>query len=283
MTWYENNDAYVIDKSLPGAIVRLAGPKGVALLDVFKDGRTTPGWALKGRDGKPGFIENYNKLRFWDKPRKIAYVNNKLPFAIVMRSVNMIMVDIDRHLDDNGADGFVSAAKLNLPVTLAETSKSGNGRHLYYSTDDIWDEQRGFAKYDDAIGLVPGVDIRAVGCSFHHATQRWNNATVAPLPDNLRELLQARQERKTALNTQIESAASNPDTEEAMLLHHSLLLELEKPVAPGKRNMSLFALGSKMKEADYPEWNEAIQKRAKELGLPQDESEKLISNIQQYG
>lgn len=287
MAWYEDPEQYVWDSHLPIEFKDNAGPHGVALVDVYAEGRTTPGWGLlptmkKSGDMDPGFMANYAKRKFWDRPRLIDFDKRKQPFAIVMRSVNIICVDIDRHLGDGGADGFKAAAKLDLPETLAETSKSGEGRHLFYRTDELWDDIVGFGKYDDVIGLAPGVDIRAVGCVYHHQAQRWSHTNLAPLPDELRQMLEVRRIQRQNKQDMLTAAAVDTDSEEALIMWDSLQTELDKPIAPGKRNNTLFALGQQMKTAGFPDWEAAIEKRAGEVGLDPTETDKLIANISRY-
>ena len=62
-----------------------------------------------------------------------------------------------------------------LPPTLAETSKSGDGYHLFYLVDEEWDDEKGYGLLGDRIGIEQGVDIRATGCVYHHPQQRWND------------------------------------------------------------------------------------------------------------
>lgn len=284
MRWYEDRAQFRRKDYLLLPFVEEEGPHGVALVDVYDQGRTTPGWGLTPRDGKPGFMENYAKKKFWPRPRLMDLRKRGQPYAIIMRSVNIIALDIDRHTDDGGADGFKAAAKLDLPETLAQTSKSGAGRHLFYRTDEVWDDQVGFGHWDDVIGLKPGIDVRAVGCIYHYASQWWNDAPLADLPDELHDLLEARKAKKEAAERILRSAANAPiDDEEALIVHDTLLQELNKPIDTGKRNISLFAIGSKMKTANYPNWEAEIERRAGELGLGAIETTKLVGNIQKYG
>lgn len=284
MPWYESSTPFTVSTPVPDDLRAQAGPHGVALVDVYPDGRTSAGWGLTAPDGKPGFMENYANKRFWERPRAIAARKNRKPFAIVMRSVNVIAVDIDRHTDDGSPDGFRAAAKLDLPVTLAQTSKSGHGRHLFYRTNETWDEKTGFGHWDDVIGLVPGVDVRAVGCIYRHATQHWVPYDLAEIPEQLTEMLEQRRERRLAAAQQRAAiAAAPPDDEEALIMHDALLRELDQPIRPGKRNTTLFAIGSKMQEAGFPGWEDQVTRRADEVGLSQNEASKLVSNIIRYG
>ena len=282
MSWYEDQAQYAWLSPLPREIEVLGGPYGVALVDVFREGRTTPGWGLRNEPGKPGFMDNYVSRVFRPKPRVSGFEKGR-PFAIVMRSVRLVMIDIDRHTDDGGADGFVAAAKLDLPPTLAETSKSGSGRHLFYSVPDTWDEAEGFAMYDDVIGLVPGVDVRALGCSYRYPSQRWSHHEITELPEHIAELLTDRKNRKIAQRQMLAATAASPDTEEALIVQHTLLAELAKPIPNGKRNTSLFAIGTKLRDAGVDNWENKLLARAEEVGLEDEEATKIVSNIQRYG
>lgn len=284
MTWYENDASFDREDFLLLPFVEEEGPHGVALVDVYASGRTTPGWGLQGANGKPGFMVNYAAKKFWPRPRLIDLQRHHRAYAIVMRSVNIIALDIDRHTDDGGADGFKAAAKLDLPVTLAQTSKSGAGRHLFYRTDEIWDDELGFGHWDDVIGLKPGIDVRAVGCIYHYASQRWNREPLADLPDELHDLLEARKAKKEEVERILRSATSDDITdEERLIMHDTLIQELNKPIDTGKRNVTLFAIGTKMKTAGVPDWEARLHQRALDVGLPDAEAAKLVSNVQKYG
>ena len=73
------------------------------------------------------------------------------------------------------------------------------------------------------------------------------------------------------------------DPEEIAIMHDQLLDELKKPIPAGRRNQSLFAIGHKLKEAEVPDWESLILDRASQIGLDDDESEKLVANISRYG
>ena len=86
-----------------------------------------------------------------------------------------------------------------LPPTLAETSKSGNGYHLFYLvSEDEWDPNAGFGMFGDRIGIEQGVDFRGTGCVYHYQSQRWNDRPLAELPDRIKDRLKAAQQRKAA-------------------------------------------------------------------------------------
>lgn len=289
MTWYEDGGQYGAPErlALPQQLIDLGGPHGVALLRVYSGGKTQRGWGLQESvraDGQrvPGFMENYTKDRFWPTPKLVGFTNNRLPFAIVMRSLNALMVDIDRHLQDDGADGFLAAAKLDLPPTLAETSRSGAGRHLFYRLPDTWDDDLGFAMVDDVIGLEPGIDVRATGCSYRYPSQRWNHEAIVDAPQWLLDRLLERTQRKTLAAQMFAAAAADPDSPEALIMQDTLIQELNKPVQPGKRNVTMFAIGGKMYQAGVPDWDNLLRKRATEIGLEDEEIEKIVRNVTKH-
>lgn len=250
----------------------LWGPKGAALVQLWPDGRTTQGW------GRDEFMANYNALEF--NPRRIiyGYTKGRWAFAFVMRGARMICVDID---GKNG--GFDHASELGfLPPTTAEVSMSGNGYHLFYEVEDEWDEREGFGRYRDVIGLVTGVDIRAVGCVYHKPTQRWNSRPLAKLPEYLSQTLLAKTAEKERVMSNIAKTVQL-EGDELLMLHDELFHELQRPIPAGKRNLSLFAIGSKMRAAEYPNWEAALEARGADIGLDDDEVQKIISNIGTYG
>lgn len=280
MQWFET-DAFTVETPLPGTLVARAGPRGVALVDVYSDGRTTGGWGLESVKHPP-FMQSYLSNVFWARPRIRAFELRGSPFAIVMRSVNVVAVDIDRHLTDGGADGFVGALKLELPATLAETSRSGDGRHLYYTTDEPWDPQRGYGELDDVIGLAPGVDVRTVGCVYRYEPQRWNHREMAPLPQSLGLAIATRKERRQARTAALAAAASGADEVEIAIMFDQLIQDLNQPIKSGSRNNTLFAIGKQMKDSGMEDWESHVQKRAQEVGLDSSEISKLLGNIEKY-
>src|SRR5690606_23965003 len=130
-------------------------------------------------------------------PRKAlyGYEKDRHGFAFVNRSMRVLTVDID---GKNGGLQHVLALG-NMPYTKAEISKSGNGYHLFFETDQVWDDEIGFDSFGDHIGIVQGVDIRDIGCVFHWKQQRWNDRPIAPLPDFLADLLTKKREMQRAL------------------------------------------------------------------------------------
>ena len=287
--WWMDNTQYTRDEPQPFPL-GLAGPLGVATVAVFGDGTTSAGWGLQGRkngDGtrEPGFMQKYLKKEFAQKITAVKYRKFRHPFAYVMRSLSIICVDID---GKNG--GFDSTVNLgDLPPTLAERSKSGNGVHLFYQVEDEWDEEVGFGRFSDHLGIVQGIDIRATGCVYHYPTQRWNDRPIETLPSRLEQLLSKKETVKRALHGSTPVVLTFTDDEDKenylmaqMLTHEELLSELEKDVVPGNRNNTLFSIGAKMKDANVPDWQNRLATRAAQLGLADEESVKLLQNIERY-
>lgn len=277
--WWMTDD-YSVDHTVPPVFDQFTGPKGLALVKAWPDGRTQKGWGLNPPKGEAeGFMPRYNRGEFNDRRVLYGYARNRWAFAFIMRALKLVCVDID---GKNG--GFVGAKKLGpLPKTLAETSKSGNGYHLFYSVDEEWDEDKGFGLLADRIGIEEGVDIRATGCVYHHENQMWNGQGIAPLPAYLQELLLHREQKVSAAYQHIDAVLSNGDDMEVLMMHDALLDELKKPIPSGKRNITLFAIGNKMRQAEVPGWDDLLRARASDVGLPDDEVEKLVSNISTYG
>lgn len=253
----------------------LSGPLGPAYVQVFPDGSTAPGW------GGKQFMEKYRKRAFHARRAVAIYERHTTPFALVMRSVSMVCIDID---GKNG--GFDSAAALNLPVTLAETSKSGNGYHLFYLTDDHWDVGSGFANLNDRISFRQGVDIRGVGCVYHWPTQQWNAKRPVQLPDHIRMELTKKSsdiEVRVAEITRLRDSTDPDEQEEFLIMQDTVQSKLTQPIPAGRRNNTLFAIGAEMCVAQVPGWEEQIYNRAVEVGLDDLEAEKLVKNIRRYG
>lgn len=249
----------------------LWGPNGAAMVQLWNNGTTNTGW------GRDTFMKEYKRNAFNPKRILHGYEKGAWNFAWIMRSANLVCIDID---GKNG--GLDHATELGfLPPTAAETSKSGNGYHLFYHTDDSWDAADGFAEYRDHIGIVTGVDIRGTGCVYHYPTQRWNGRDLAILPPHLKLKLQAKRlQQQAASNTIKKTLELEP--EEIAMMHDQMIEDLAKPIPAGKRNNTLFAIGSKMKEAEVPKWEELIEQRAYDVGLEDDEIDKLIRNITNY-
>jgi hypothetical protein len=170
-----------------------------------------------------------------------------------------------------------------LPFTLAETSKSGDGYHLFYATsDDEWDPILGFAEFSDRISIEQGVDIRATGCVYHHRVQRWNGRNIAELPAHLKDRLRKKQQTAAAQTAAIVKVLETEDQEEVLIMQNTLLEDLKKPIPAGRRNNTLFAIGQQLKLAQVPGWEQALHTRATQLGLDMAEADKLVANVQKY-
>ncbi len=269
-------DTYDDDNEIPRQIFDAGGPHGVAITRVWPNGTTDRGW------GMPDFMEAYNKRGFKSKLNVIlsGYRQGKWAFAYIMRSMRIVCIDID---GKNG--GFQHVGKLGmLPLTLAETSKSGNGYHLFYLvSEDEWDPNQGFALFTDRIGIQQGVDIRYTGCVYHHSTQRWNDRRLVELPEHIKQMLRERQQQQAAMYSNITKVLTSGDDEEVLLMHAALIEDLKKPIPQGKRNNTLFAIGSQMAVAQVPDWETLVHDRATEVGLDNDEASKLVNNIASYG
>ena len=66
------------------------------------------------------------------------------------------------------------------------------------------------------------------------------------------------------------------------MMHDEILDRLKKPIKSGKRNNTLFAIGAEMAQAGVPDWETLLADRAVAVGLPPEEIEKLVKNINQY-
>jgi hypothetical protein len=271
--WWTTDD-YTRDELCPEELSDLAGPHGPAYVPVYSDGTTGKGW------GEKAFPDNYFTLRMEPKLWLPGYERKGWALALVMRSVRAICIDID---GKNG--GQQGAAKLGmLPHTLAETSKSGNGHHLFYSVEGLeWSDTSGFAGFRDRIGLAPGVDLRSTGCVFHYPNQLWNDRPIAPMPQHLKDMLLKRQHAVAETVSVIKKTLENGVEEEVLIMQDQLVTDLNKQIPNGKRNSTLFAIGSQMMLAEVPGWEQMVAKRATEVGLGQEEVTKLVNNIAKYG
>lgn len=278
LPWWRT-DLYDGAGAAPDSLVELAGPEGLALVKAWPDGRTDKGWGINPPPGSTeGFMPRYLRGEFNSRRVLFGYNKGRWAFAFVMRSVRLVCIDID---GKNG--GLEYASRLGaLPPTLSETSKSGDGYHLFYTVDEEWDEQTGFGRLSDRIGLEQGVDIRATGCVYHHEQQRWNRRQPVPLPKHLYEALTARDQKVAASKARITSVMSGDDELEILMLKDELTSELAKPIDIGKRNNTLFAIGSQLCEAGVEKWDELLSDRATQLGLDTDEIDKLVRNIERY-
>jgi len=271
LPWWRT-DQYYIDEPVPVILNDLAGPNGVALVKAYDDGKTTGGW------GDDRFMASYQADEFNQRRVLYGYTRGKHAFAFVMRSLRLLCLDID---GKNG--GLEHAKKLGaLPPTMSETSKSGDGYHLFYLLDQEWDAQLGFGSVHDRIGIEQGVDIRATGCVYHHDTQRWNGRAPVALPKYLEDLLRAKQQQRQHQAQHVAAVINSQDETEILLMRDALMTDLAKPIAAGKRNNTLFAIGQQMKTAQIADWPALIEKRADEVGLDVAETEKLVANIQRF-
>jgi len=280
MLWFEHMQNYTDTSPIKPMVT---GPEGYALVHVYPqpegDPKTQPGWGLVGSNGKPGFMENYSARKFDKTTALYQFKTHGSPFALVMRSVQAVCVDID---GKNGGFESVRQGKLGiLPPTLAERSKSGNGVHLFYATDEPWHSSEGFNQFRDMIGVAPGVDIRATGCVYHYAGQAWHDSftALAPVPAELNQILTA---AKTApLMTRAVVAGYTTEEHELAVINATSDLHAANP-APGTRNTTLFALGCKLSALDIPDWEVALFAKATAVGLDPVESRKIISNVIRY-
>ena len=268
--WWES-DSYHGEQPVPKDFEDHAGPQGPALVKVYGSATQT-GW------GEKTFMENYSKGLFNPLRALRRYEKESEPFAFVMRSMSIIAVDVDGK--NNGFTGVKSLGYL--PPTLTETSKSGNGLHLFYAVEDTWSQTLGFHRISDAIGIAQGVDIRYTGCVYHHSTQRWNSRGIAPLPQGLGETLEQREIKRTAFSRHIKQVQHTGDEIEMLMIQTEIMDELTRPIPAGKRNSTLFALGSKMHLAGVEDWNLVLIGRGIQLGLDQEELERLCENIEKY-
>jgi hypothetical protein len=273
-------DEYFSATPIPAEFEQHAGPHGIALVKAWQDGRTSRGWGLKPTEKSPGFMKSYESNTFRSDIVTFGYESGRWSFAFVMRSLRMVCIDID---GKNG--GLVEARKLGmLPYTLAETSKSGDGFHLFYLTsDDQWDSETGFAMFNDRIALEQGVDLRSVGCVYHYKQQRWNTRALAELPQHLKDRLNRDKQRSSGTTDEIIKILDTGDPTEVAMMHDTMITDLNKQIPAGRRNTTLFAIGSQMMQAQIPGWPRLVHDRALALGLDIEEADKLLHNIKKYG
>ena len=279
LPWWRT-DTYAGAYPVPQEFDGLAGPKGIALVKAWPSGVTDQGWGLIGPKDDPGngFAKRYARGEFNHRRVLFGYERGKWAFAFVMRSLRLVCIDID------GKNGGLEHAKRlgKLPPTLAETSKSGDGYHLFYTVDEQWSDEKGFGLLADRIGIEQGVDIRATGCVYHYPQQLWNGRSVQPLPAHLYELLLHREQKIAATTERITKVLDSADELEILMMHDEMVSELAKPIPAGKRNQTLFAIGSQMQTADVPDWQEKIAERAQQVGLDAAEADKIVANIERY-
>lgn len=242
------------------------------LVRVYPEGRTQPGWGIKE------FMNNHNRGAFIPGRAMHFYKKYNQPFAIVMRSVPVICVDID------GKNGGIEMSEvLALPETLAERSKSGNGFHLFYEVpESVWHPVRGYDEFPDLIGLIPGVDIKATGVVYHYPHQRWNSWGLSRIPVSLSALItRASSVRYESRLTR--TGVTGLNEEETVILWDQLRQDLEDTrFVEGGRNQRLYAIGAKMFSAGYPGWDNALYDRGLQIGLEIEELSTIIKNIEKY-
>lgn len=280
--WWRADTDYTVDEAIPQSFLSLAGPKGVAVVRSFDNGKTDPGWGLyrESKPSEPGFMGRYLDNGFDAKRTLAGYNRGAHNFAFIMRSMRLVCIDID---GKNG--GLEHAVRLSpFPHTLAETSKSGDGYHLFYVTpDDVWDDEFGFGGYSDRIAIEQGVDIRGTGCVYHYPSQRWNGYPIAMLPEHLARRLKQSSQKIAARTAEITKTLQSAEDHEVLMMKEALIEDLRKPIPAGRRNNTLFALGSQMKVAEVPDWEKLVEDRALDAGLSSEEAAKLVNNIRLYG
>ncbi len=263
--WYLEPAQYRCEHLQP-EIEEHAGPNGIAAVRVYGE-KTQPGW------GSERFMRNYVRNFF-----AIEKIEEGEPFAFVMRSLRLLVVDID-----GKNDGYAAASKLDLPPTLAETSKSGNGHHLFYSYADEWDEQHGYATQPDRIGMWEGIDIKSSGVVYHHPQQLWNSRAIRPVSDDVWAQLQQRNARDSQLRI-TPSQASEMTDEDLKFKRDVLLIELSRDRKDG-RDTSLWRIGASLLNLGVDEayMAEKILAAGLKWGVPKDTiTSKIIPNIISY-
>lgn len=264
--WFEENEQYRIDDALG----ERQWPQSLALVRVNEDDqKTQSGW------GRSLFARNHERSRFAPTRVLDEFVRFGSPFGIVMRSLPMVCVDID------GKNGGIQASRiLRLGPTLAERSKSGNGYHLFYRVPEAaWNPQYGYEEFSDANGILPGVDIRAVGIVYHYPQQRWNESDIAPVPNSLRRLLA---QRKAEQDRERERKAVPLEGDDLAIAQEKTLERLAGKIMAGKRNQTLFAIGCDLRLYDVEDWEKLLIARGKLLGLDRAELVDIVRHVKRY-
>lgn len=263
--WFEKTEQYTIDDALG----ERAWPHTLSLVRVGDEGKTQAGWS------KEQFMKNYTKGFF--KPDRILreFATEGYPFALLMRSLPMICVDID------GKNGGIQASRiLSLPETLAETSKGGNGYHLFYRVpEEVWHFNYGYNEFPDANALIPGVDIRSIGVVYHHPQQRWNALDPAPLPNTVRKLLNQKKQQQAIEKERREAPLSGSDL---AIAQEQVLESLARKIPSGKRNTTLYAIGCAMLTYQIKNWEDLLMARGTQLGMDQGELRSIVNHVKQY-
>lgn len=264
--WY-TRDAYDVEFFSEVETLPCLWREEVATVEVYKDGKTQPGWS------EAEFIRNYWLGRF-NRVRDASK-----PFAYLMRAFSGFVIDID---GKNG--GIESAKQLNLPPTLAETSKSGNGYHLWYAFPEEyadWSTNGGFDALRDRLSVVPGVDLKAVGCVYHYPQQRWNSRGVRVAPQHLMRTLTVKSGQGADPKV-LRKLVDDKDEREIKRLIDDAMDTLSRPIPQGRRNQTLFAVGSRLHLLGYETWKDDLFKAGQACGLAHDEICKIASNVIVY-
>lgn len=269
MAWFEKHEQYQCSDALPPALI---DQSRLSLIRVYDSGKTQPGW------GAREFVANHTRGHFRPTRALKFFTKHGEPFGIVMRSIPLICVDID---GKNG--GHETARVLNLPVTLAERSKSMNGYHLFYRIPGtLWNTERGYSEFPDVIGLLPGIDIKGTGVVYHYSNQVWNEESVKDAPPRLMELIgRVRDVRQQAKVTR--DGVSSLAEEDKVIVHDQLLDKLEQPIPKGSRNNILYSIATQMYAAEFPAWDSLVYDRGLEIGLEINEIRSIIENVRKYG
>lgn len=274
--WFNDDSQYVIEDGLG----ERSWPLSLSLVHVYErtteEGKTevvtTSGWSKKD------FMTNYTEGKFAPKGylRRFQYGR---AFGFIMRALPLVCIDID-----GKNNGLVAARVLQLPPTLAERSKSGNGYHLFYRLPNAsWDDQYGYAEYGDTNGLVPGVDVRGVGIVYHYPGQRWNTRAPALLSPGMTRLLDAREHsRKVREENNLARRQEALDPEDRVIFQEELLEQLARPLPSGMRNSGLYAWGCRA-DGILPTWEADLTARARQIDLDEDEITRIITNVRKYG
>lgn len=268
--WFEDKGQYIDESPLPSFLnTRYSN---LSLVRIYPEiEKVQPGWGVKE------FAHNQSIGAFRPKRALRFYERYKQPFAIVMRSIPYLCVDID------GKNGGIETSQiLFLPETAAELSKSGNGYHLFYEIPNaVWSKTKGYDQLPDLNGMIPGVDIRGCGIVYHYPGQRWNGLAPAPIPKSLEKLV-SRTATSRYQSRLTKQGADALDPDERVILHDELKESLAQKMPQGARNSRMFAIGAKMHAAGYPSWDTALYDRGQEIGLDLEEVTSIIKSIEKY-
>ena len=91
MPWWRT-DQYELDSAIPSSLAmpEIWGSNGPALVPLFANGKTGPGWGLQGADGRPGFIEKYRRLEFAQRRVMYGVDRGQHDWAWIMRSGRVV-------------------------------------------------------------------------------------------------------------------------------------------------------------------------------------------------